>query len=142
MKKDKRILVIEDESYMVNLVAEVLEEEGYTVVTASHPGLGASRAPFADCIVLDLSFSTADKLEGAGVMSHVWEDTWCTIPIIVFSGMVGVARVDETLQQIEEFCGKERTIFRCVSKKEGIEALVRAVNDWYDTTNFQDDVPV
>jgi CheY-like chemotaxis protein len=132
MKKDKCILVIEDESYMVNLVAEVLEEEGYTVVTASHPGLGASRAPFADCIVLDLSFSP-NKLEGAGIMSHVWDDSWCAIPIIVFSGVVGTIQVDETLHQIENVCGKDRSIFRCVPKRDGIEALVRAVNDWYET---------
>lgn len=134
MKKDKRILVIEDESYMLNLIAESLTEEGYTVVTANHPGLGASRAPFADCIVLDLSFSTDNKLEGAGIMTHVWEDTWCSIPIIIFSGMIGTAKVDETLKIIETTCSNGRNIFRYVPKKGGIEPLVRAVNDWYEST--------
>ena len=71
-------------------------------------------------------------------MTHVWEDAWCAIPIILFSIMVGVARVDTTLQQIEEICGKDRTIFRCVPKKEGVEALVRAVNDWYETGHLME----
>ena len=92
MRKDKRILVIEDEPYMLNLLTELLEEEGYTIFTASHPGLGASRAPFADCIVLDLSLSPEERLEGGSIMSHVWEDSWCSIPIIVFSGMIGISR--------------------------------------------------
>ncbi len=134
MRKDKKVLVIEDEPYMLNLLTELLEEEGYTVFSAAHPGLGASRAPFADCIVLDLSLTQEEKLEGASIMSHIWEDTWCSIPVIVFSGMIGISSVDETLKQIEILCGRGRNIFQCVSKKDGVDSLIRAVNGWYETT--------
>ena len=131
-KKDKQILIIEDEPEVLEPIAELLKIEGYTVITASHPGLGAARAPFADCIILDLQLSPGNKLEGGAIMSHVWEDVWCETPIIVFSGMLGISEVDETLKQIEEVCGKGRNLFRCIPKIEGVEALISAVNDWFE----------
>lgn len=134
MKKNKRVLIIEDETYMSDLLTELLEEEGYTVTTACHPGLGASRAPFVDCIILDLSLTQNNDLTGAGIMSHLWEDSWCNVPIIVFSGLIGIAKVDETLKEIEIFCGQGRNVFRYVPKKGGVEPLINAVNDWYETT--------
>lgn len=133
MKKDKRVLVIDDEDYVLHMVTEFLEDEGYTVITANHPGLGASRATFVDCIVLDLSL-TPESLEGSRIMAHIWEDAWSTVPIIVFSGVIGTSNVDEILEQVESFCGKGRSVFRFVHKKEGVESLVGAVNDWYETT--------
>ena len=132
-KKEKTILVVEDEPAIRELLADTLELEGYTVVTASHPGLGAARAPYADCIVLDLQLTPEDKLEGSTIMSHVWEDAWCNIPIIIFSGMVGIMEVDELLRQIENTYGKGRNIFRYIAKNEGEESVVNAVNDWFES---------
>ena len=132
-KKDKTILVIEDEPEVSELVSELLELEGYSVVTASHPGLGASRAPYADCIILDLQLTPENELEGGTIMSHVWEDDWCDTPIIIFSGMVGTMEADELLVHIERAYGKGRNLFRCLSKNEGGESVVDAVNDWFET---------
>ena len=139
-KKDKTILIIEDDPTVQELLAELLELEGYTVVTASHPGLGAARAPYADCIILDLQLTPKNELEGGTIMSHVWEDAWCDTPIIIFSGMVGVMEVEDLLKQIENAYGKGRNIFRYIAKNEGDESVVNAVNDWFEATGDSSDI--
>lgn len=133
-KKDKKILIIEDEPEVLEPLGELLAIEGYTVVTASTPGLGASRAPYADCIILDLQLTSKNKLEGGIILSQIWEDSWCNTPIIIFSGMVGVEKIDLILKKIEEIGGNDRNIFRCIPKIEGIESVIKAVNEWYVTT--------
>jgi CheY-like chemotaxis protein len=133
-KKDKKILIVDDDPRILESVAALLEAEGYTVITANHPGLGAARAPFVDCIILDLQLSPGSKLQGGSVMNRIWEDAWCNTPIIVYSGMVGNAEIDETLKMIECVCGKGRNLFRSISKLDGVDPLIDAVNDWYETT--------
>jgi CheY-like chemotaxis protein len=137
-KHDKRILIVDDQKEVLELIAEAIGDEGYTVITANHPGLGAARAPYVDCIILDLQLSPDKKMEGGSIMSHVWDDVWCDIPIIVFSGMVGSMNIDEALEMIEEIYGKGRNLFRCISKSEGLEPLIAAVNDWYKTTEHSE----
>ena len=131
MKKNKKILIVDDEPAVLDPLAELLSDEGYTVVTANHAGLGASRAQYVDCIILDLQLSPQNSLEGGSILSHLWEDAWCDIPIIVFSGLIGIQEVDETLKQIELVCGKGRNIFRSVPKSGGVGPLIDAVNECF-----------
>ncbi len=123
--------MIDDEIDVLEPVSELLTDEGYTVVTASHAGLGAARAQYVDCIILDLQLSPQNSLEGGSVLYHIWEDKWCNIPIIVYSGLIGIQKVDETLKQIERVFGEGRNIFRCVPKSGGVQPLIDAVNDCF-----------
>ena len=90
----------------------------------------AARAPFAECIILDLQLSPENKMEGGIIMSHAGEDAWCNTPIIV----QGISQVGETPKRTEEVCGKGGNLFRCIPKIEGVESLIRAVDDWFETT--------
>jgi len=129
MPQKKSILIVDDEAAVREPLTELLTDEGYTVITAGHAGLGASRAQYVDCIILDLQLSPQKSIEGGSILSHIWEDARCNIPIIIFSGLIGIQEIDETLQQIELVCGKGRNIFRCVPKSGGVQPLIDAVNE-------------
>jgi CheY-like chemotaxis protein len=129
MEKQKCVLIVDDEESVLDILSKFLTDEGYTVITAGHAALGAARAQYVDCIILDLQLSPQRALEGGSILSHIWKDTWCNVPIIVFSGLVGTQEVDETLQQIENAYGKGRNIFRLIPKSKGVRSLIDAVNE-------------
>ena len=133
-RQDKTVLIIEDDPEVLEPLADLLTIEGYDVVTADHPGLGASRAPYADCIILDLQLTPNNQLEGGDILSHVWKDGWCDTPVIIFSGLVGAVELYDILDRIETVCGKGRNIFRCIPKMEGVDSVITAVNECFDTT--------
>jgi CheY-like chemotaxis protein len=129
MPQQKQVLVIDDEPAIRESVSELLKDEGYMVITAAHAGIAAIRAQFVDCIILDLQLSPGFKMEGGSVLTHLWEDFWCKTPVIIFSGLLGVLGIEDSLHQIEQVCGKGRNLFRLVPKSGGISPLIDAVND-------------
>ena len=89
-----RILVVDDEDQILQIVTSLLESEGHQVVTASH-GLEAllcvedSRP---DAILLDI---VLPRMDGATVAQKLREDpATADIPIIFLTGLVDIDEVE------------------------------------------------
>lgn len=88
MSEKKRILVIEDEEAMVDLVKMRLEANGYEVITAydGQEGLDKARKLEPDLIILDLMLP---KMDGYKVCGLLKADTrYSKIPVIMFTAKV------------------------------------------------------
>jgi DNA-binding response OmpR family regulator len=81
----KKILVIEDEPDILQLVKLYLEKEGYRVSTATTgpDGLRAARAEHFDLLILDLMLPGMDGLELCKRLRS--EDATATLPIIMLT---------------------------------------------------------
>jgi len=81
----EKILVVDDETYIVELVSFNLEKEGYEVRVA-YDGLSAlkkAKAELPDLIILDIMLP---KMDGLEVCRNVKQDNDCkTIPIIMLT---------------------------------------------------------
>jgi CheY-like chemotaxis protein len=131
MQMEKRLLVVDDEAVVRELLMELFQEEGYTVITASNSWMAALRAKDIDCVILDLQLSPKFDMEGGNVLKQLWQDMWCDIPVIVFSGFLGLQGIEDDLKQIERVWGKGRTIYRSISKAQGVKPLISAVNEYF-----------
>jgi DNA-binding response OmpR family regulator len=100
----KRILCIEDEPQMIDLIRLILESEGYDVIGAEggQEGLERMRAERPDLILLDLMMP---EMDGGDVFHHMKEEVELRdIPVIVVTAKaapidkvlwVNVAKVDD-----------------------------------------------
>jgi len=135
MDRQKQVLIVDDEAAIRDLVSDLLTNEGYSVNTAAHAGLAAVRAQYVDCVILDLQLSAGFQMEGGSILTHLWEDEWCNVPVIIFSGLLDVSGIEDSLLQIEQVCGKGRNIYRCVPKSQGPQPLIDAVNECLKPSN-------
>jgi chemotaxis protein CheC len=78
-----QILLIDDSEYMQQLTAQMLQEEGHTVVLASSGSGGIEKAndPLVECIILDLLMPDMD---GFAVLQALRE-LRSTVPVIICS---------------------------------------------------------
>ena len=117
-KVTERILVVDDESWVLQLVRGYLEQAGFAVVTASS-GRGAL-AEFAgfrpDLVILDWMLP---DLEGMEVASHIRRDS--DVPIIMLT-----ARSEESDRVLSLESGVDDYVVKPFSMRE-LEARVRAV---------------
>jgi DNA-binding response OmpR family regulator len=100
----ERILCIEDEAQMIDLIRLILESEGYEVIGAEggREGLAQMRAERPDLILLDLMMP---EMDGGDVFHHMKEEVELRdIPVIVVTAKaapidkvlwVNVAKVDD-----------------------------------------------
>lgn len=98
--KKPRILVVDDEPLIVKLLAQHLEEEGFTVLTAGdgREGLMKARTEAPDLILLDLILP---KLNGYEVCTMLKQDTrYQRIPIVMLT-----AKAHEKDEQLGKACG-------------------------------------
>lgn len=114
----KRILVIDDEARLVNLVRGYLEQEGYEVVTASNgrQALFVTRETPPDLIVLDLMMPEMDGWEFMGLYRQQHNT-----PIIMLT-----ARVEDVDKIAGLEMGADDYITKPFSPRE-LVARVRAV---------------
>ena len=128
MEMDKRLLIVDDETPVLDLLTDLFNDEGYSVITASNAWMASINAMYVDCIILDLQLSPKFVMEGGAVLKRLWEDASSKIPVIVFSAFLGVPGMEEDLRQIERVWGKGRTICKCIPKSGGVKPLIAAVN--------------
>lgn len=85
VKIKKRILVIEDEPHISNLVKVILQKNGYEVLQAfvGREGLQSAKKEKPDLIVLDVMMPNMDGFEVARRLSQMKETK--SIPIIMLS---------------------------------------------------------
>lgn len=82
-----RVLVVEDEPLLRDLVAAVLQDEGYAVATAAHgvAGLAEVRRALPDAVILDLMMPVMD---GPTFLTAFRRLPDCrTIPVVIVSAV-------------------------------------------------------
>jgi two-component system response regulator VicR len=83
----KRILIVEDDSFLQGLEADKLEREGYNIISASagEEALKKINEPNIDLILLDLVLPNFD---GFDILKKIREkESLKNIPVIVFSNL-------------------------------------------------------
>jgi len=112
-----KILVVDDEPSIVNLVKAYLEKEGYQVYTAADgpSGLKAARAYRPDLIVLDIMLPGMDGLE---VLSHLRRDSDAYVILLT-------AKTEETDRVIGLTVGADDYVTKPFSPRE-LVARVKA----------------
>ena len=113
-----RILIVDDEPKIVRLVADYLEDGGFSVVTArtGDEALMRARADAPDLVVLDLGLPGLDGLDVTRAIRRIGE-----LPIIMLT-----ARDDETDRIIGLELGADDYVTKPFSPRE-LVARVRAV---------------
>jgi DNA-binding response OmpR family regulator len=85
VKQARRVLVVDDDAWVRTMVADVLESDGYEIVTA-HNGaeaLAVLRATRPECVVLDLMLPV---LDGRGFLRACRQERLsASTPVVVIS---------------------------------------------------------
>jgi two-component system, OmpR family, alkaline phosphatase synthesis response regulator PhoP len=87
IKKDKKILIVEDEEPMLVILRDSLADAGFAVATANNGEQGLMRAyqERPDLILLDI---VMPKMDGLTVMKKLREDPWGkNVPIIFLTNL-------------------------------------------------------
>ena len=98
MNEAKKILFIEDESALQKTIGEVLNQEGYVVISAldGETGLKLAKVKKPDLILLDL---VLPKVRGFDVLKQLKEDQETSkIPVIVLTNLEGIDNVDKAIE--------------------------------------------
>jgi len=98
----KKLLVVDDEKELVDLLRKRLELNGYEVVTAydGQEGLGKARSEKPDLIILDLMLPKMDGYKVCGLLKK--DNRLNHIPIILFT-----ARAQEADRKLGQEVGAE-----------------------------------
>ncbi len=84
----KKILIVEDDTFLKNLAAKKLTGEGYEVVTAANSDEASSAidTETPDLVLLDLLFP--GNTDGFGILKKIRENTgMAATPVIIFSNL-------------------------------------------------------
>jgi DNA-binding response OmpR family regulator len=114
-----RILIIDDEAMIRNLLVKILEREGYETVVASggKDGIKIHRENPADLIITDLIMPEKDGLETIMELRRDFKD----VKIIAMSG--GGKIGSETYLQIAKTMGAIGTIAKPFHRKELLKTV-------------------
>lgn len=95
--KTKRVLVVDDEENILDLLSEVLGEEGYQVdgVTSGPDALKEVKNKSFDVMLVDLKLSKMDGMELLRLVKMIEPQ----LPVIVMSGNVNLQLVIESMRQ-------------------------------------------
>ena len=101
----KKILVVDDEIQLIELVQTRLEANGYEVITANdgEEGLEKAKSEEPDLILLDVMMPKMDGYKVCGLLKN--DEQYRTIPVILFTG-------------------KAQEDFEDVGKKAGADAFI------------------
>ena len=83
----QRILIIDDDDAMVDVLGQRLQRQGYEIMVAAsgEEGLSLARLHVPSLILLDLRLPDADGFNVCQELADTSET--CTIPVIILSGM-------------------------------------------------------
>lgn len=128
-----KILIVDDEPSILNLISSYLEKEGYEVFTATDgpTGLKASRAYKPDLIVLDIMLPGMDGLE---VLTHIRRES--DVYVIMLT-----AKTEETDKIVGLSVGADDYVTKPFSPRE-LVARVKAALRRLSSTPASDDVLV
>jgi len=139
MKEYVKILVVEDEAMMRNLLLKILESEGYRVALASsaQEALGKLEQEKFDLMLSDVKLPGMNGFELLGEVKNRWND----MAVIVMTGYSDAYTVKEALMKgADEYLSKpfkshevtlivERAYWRLLSARNSLDKSVQAVTD-------------
>ena len=98
-KKQKKILVIDDEPDTVTYMETLLQDNGYETISANngHQGMQKAKSENPDLIILDVSMP---EQSGMGLYREIKKDEkLSSIPVIFVTGVTGYAGDKEGLKK-------------------------------------------
>jgi len=118
-----KILIIDDEADLVNMLKMRLEAAGYDVISAGdgQEGLGIIRKSKPDLVVLDLMLPGMDGYKVCGLLKN--DKRYSEIPVIIFS-----ARAQQSDMKMGEEVGADAYITKPFEPKallDKIEELIK-----------------
>jgi CheY-like chemotaxis protein len=119
IQKPARILIIDDELVIRDLVVDILEREGYETVAATdgNEGIRIYRENPADLIITDLIMP---KKEGIETIMELHRD-FQNVKVIAMSG--GGMNDPDLYLQIAKTIGAVKTLAKPLDRKELLEAV-------------------
>lgn len=116
-----RILIIDDDPWILKIFQQILEHEGHEITTATNgqEGLDLFRQSPTDIVITDMVMPVKDGLK----MIMELESEFPKVPIIAISG--GGVIEPERYLTLAESIGTKKTLTKPISKQD----LVDAVND-------------
>lgn len=112
----KRILIVEDETSIVELLTLVLSREGYELASCQtgRDAIATMKEFHPHLVLLDVMLP---GLDGAGLIKIMAEDeTLSNIPVLVTSALVESAHLFQPYAQVKGFCSKPFVLTDLVAK--------------------------
>jgi len=102
----KTILVVDDEPDAVDFVTEVLEGEGYKVISApdGSKGLAAMRKEKPDLVVLDVQMPEMDGFEVFQEMKK--DENLKSVPVIMLTGIKDKVGIGFSADEMKSYMGE------------------------------------
>ena len=122
----KRILIIEDEPAIIDLLRMVLTREGYEVHTcqSGRDAIAMIKQVFPHLIILDVMLPGLDGASLIRIMSE--DETLSNIPVIVSSALLESERMFTPYPQVKGFCSKPMVLKDFVAQvKQALEEDAR-----------------
>ncbi len=119
----KKILVVDDEPNIVQMLSSRLTAGGYDVITAMDglEGLNKARAECPDLIILDIMLPEMDGHKVCAMLKH--DIQHARIPIIMLT-----ARANQTDRQMGDDLGVQEYIVKPFDGKELLEKVTRILD--------------
>lgn len=113
---NKRILIVEDESTIVQLLSLVLAKEGYEIHTCQtgRDAIARMKEVRPHLVLLDVMLPGLDGRAIASIMEQ--DDELNGIPVIVTSALVESEHMFQPYPQIKAFCAKPFVLKDLVAK--------------------------
>jgi CheY-like chemotaxis protein len=105
----KKILVVDDEQDAIDFVKEVLESEGYMVLTAPDGarGLSRMRSETPDMVILDVQMPEMDGFE---VFQEMKKDEGLkSIPVVMLTGIRDKVGIGFSQEEMKDYMGDKPT---------------------------------
>ncbi len=102
----KRILIVEDEPSIVELLTLVLSREGYELATCQtgRDAISKMKEFHPHLVLLDVMLP---GLDGAGIVKIMSQDeTLVNIPVLITSALVESQKIFQPYPQVKGFCSK------------------------------------
>ena len=112
----KRILIIEDEPGIIELLLMILSREGYELDTcqSGRDAIAKMQEFHPHLVLLDVMLP---GLDGAGIVKIMAEDeTLMNIPVLVTSALVESQQMFQRFPQVKGFCSKPFVLTELISK--------------------------
>ncbi len=105
----KKVLIVDDEPDAVDFSKEIVEGEGYTVVTASDggKGLAAMRRENPDLVILDVQMPDMDGFEVFQQMKK--DESLKAIPVVMLTGIREKVGIGFSADEMKDYMGERPT---------------------------------
>ncbi len=130
MTKSNKILIVEDELYLLNILCDKFKREGFKVAKATdgHKGLQAAAKTKPDLILLDIVMPLVD---GVTMIKKMRADKKIAhIPVIIISNLSEVEKITEILG------AKTGVIEYLVKSHWSLEGVVKKVKETLQVYNL------